>query len=104
MTFQRALAEDDLWIGETRGIELGGVKLLLVNVEGCVTAFEDRCQHQGWPLSRGRLEDGTLICALHGWRYDARTGAGVNPRGCALRSFAVRVASGAIEVDVDGAA
>lgn len=40
--------------------------------EGEVVAFNDRCAHKQFPLSRGRLmEDGTIECAYHGLRYDS---------------------------------
>jgi vanillate O-demethylase monooxygenase subunit len=38
---------------------------------GQVVAFDDRCSHKRFPLSRGRLmPDGTLECGYHGLRYD----------------------------------
>jgi phenylpropionate dioxygenase-like ring-hydroxylating dioxygenase large terminal subunit len=38
---------------------------------GDVVAYDDRCAHKRFPLSKGRLmADGTLECAYHGLRYD----------------------------------
>lgn len=37
---------------------------------GTVTAFEDRCAHRGFPLSRGRVVDDQLVCGYHGCVYD----------------------------------
>jgi toluene monooxygenase system ferredoxin subunit len=102
VAFTTVLREDDLWQGETLGIEVRGRRLVVLNVAGQVCAYDDRCPHQGWPLSRGALCGQELTCALHRWRYDARTGAGINPDGVALRSYAVRVVGGDIMVDLDG--
>lgn len=39
--------------------------------DGEVVAYDDRCSHKRFPLSKGRLmADGTLECAYHGLRYD----------------------------------
>ena len=32
-------------------------------------AFKDLCIHRGTALSLGRVEDGELVCAYHGWRF-----------------------------------
>jgi toluene monooxygenase system ferredoxin subunit len=94
------MGADDLWIGEMRSVAMPGGRLLLINLEGEVRAFEDRCAHQGVPLSEGRLADGVLTCSAHEWQYDAATGRGLNPCGVALQTFPVEVRDGAIWVDV----
>jgi phenylpropionate dioxygenase-like ring-hydroxylating dioxygenase large terminal subunit len=35
------------------------------------SVFLDRCPHRGARLSLGRIEQGALECAYHGWRFDA---------------------------------
>jgi nitrite reductase/ring-hydroxylating ferredoxin subunit len=100
MTWCRAASADELWIGEMRAATLGGRPVLLVNVEGQVRAFEDRCAHQGIPLSRGQLASGILTCGAHEWQYEAATGRCLNPCGITLRTFPVEVRDGQIWVDV----
>ena len=45
--------------------------LVVARLNGQVVCFRDLCIHRGTPLSLGRVEDGELVCAYHGWRYRA---------------------------------
>lgn len=36
---------------------------------GAPAALQDRCPHRGASLSLGRVEDGAIECAYHGWRF-----------------------------------
>src|ERR1700743_2864255 len=82
---------DDLWEGEVRAVNLGGVDLVLCNVDGELFAYEDRCPHLANPLSHGVLNHDTLRCAAHEWEFDARTGQGVNRQAAHLKPFPVRL-------------
>jgi toluene monooxygenase system ferredoxin subunit len=94
-----ALAE--LWDGEMRGHVVDGHKVLLVKVDGRVCAYEDRCAHLGVALSEGELTGGVIVCRAHHYRYDARTGAGVNPKSVQLQALPVAIEDGMIAVDLE---
>jgi toluene monooxygenase system ferredoxin subunit len=83
------------------GVEVDGVKVLLVNIEGTVHAFENRCAHQAALLSKGRLEGNVLTCSVHHWCYDVCSGSGINPSSARLRRFATRIEDQQILVDVN---
>jgi toluene monooxygenase system ferredoxin subunit len=100
LSWKKVGSAEDLWIGEMRATRVDGRPVLLVNVEGHIHAFEDRCAHQGVPLSQGRLDAGVLTCSAHEWQYDAATGRCLNPCGVTLRTFAVEVRDGAIWVNL----
>lgn len=92
---------DDLWDGDLVSRTVEGVDLLLVNLDGHVRAFRDRCPHAGTPLNLGKLEGGILTCSAHLWQFDiVNGGVGVNPRDCRLSSFAVRVEDGSVLVQL----
>ncbi len=38
--------------------------------EGEVHVWEDLCVHRGARLSKGFIQDNTVVCPYHGWRYD----------------------------------
>jgi phenylpropionate dioxygenase-like ring-hydroxylating dioxygenase large terminal subunit len=46
-------------------------RLALFRIDGRPVCLRDLCIHRGTPLSLGWVEDGEVVCAYHGWRYDA---------------------------------
>ena len=82
------------------GLEVEGVRVLLINVEGSVRAYTDACPHLGTPLSLGLLEQGVLSCATHQWQFDALSGCGVNPRTACLGALPLKVEDGDILLEV----
>jgi len=94
------LTEVELWIGEMRGIEVEGERLLVVRNEVGVCVFRDRCPHQGYPLSEGTLKGGVLTCRVHHHQFDATSGDGLNPRRPCLSGVASRVEAGRILVEL----
>ncbi len=100
MTTARVLREDELWIGEMRGVVVQGEPIVVVRTEAGVCAYHDRCPHQGYPLSEGRLDDGRITCRVHRHSFDAQTGAGINPPRPCLRPVPARVIAGEIVVEL----
>jgi toluene monooxygenase system ferredoxin subunit len=94
------MPEEDLWEGEMTAADVAGAKVVLLNVNGEIRAFEDRCPHLGSQLSEGDLDGCTLTCAKHLWEFDALTGKGTNPGNSQLTVLETRVAEGNIEVRV----
>jgi toluene monooxygenase system ferredoxin subunit len=91
----------DLWEGDMAGVEVRGVKVLLVNVDGDVHAYQNVCPHQGSALDEGEFDGATITCFLHLWQFDARTGAGINPADSRLTRYPCQVnEAGMVCVDV----
>jgi toluene monooxygenase system ferredoxin subunit len=92
---------DDLWEGDMAPVDVQGTKVLLVNVDGEVRAYQNRCPHQAWALDEGDFDGATLTCVRHMWQFDADSGQGVNPDDCSLNSYPCEVGEdGMIRVDV----
>ncbi len=63
--------------------------------DGRPVALDDRCAHRSFPLSAGRLEEDTIVCGYHGFRYD-RAGDCIEvpsqakcPKGIGVRAYPV---------------
>ncbi len=48
--------------------------MILYRVGERLFAAQRRCLHQGADLSEGLVLRGAIVCARHGWRFDAATG------------------------------
>ena len=101
MAFQRVTSLTEFWSGEKIGLTLGGKRIVLVNVDGAVYAYEDACPHLGLALSEGELKGTRLTCRGHLWEYDACTGRGINPATIHLKPLPVRVERDDVLVDPD---
>ena len=87
--------------GELTAVIAGGTPLVLANVDGRICALLDQCSHEEYPLSDGELEGGDLVCAYHGARFDACTGARkALPAVLPVQSFPVEVRDGDVYVDI----
>ena len=48
---------------------------LFRDASGKARAVEDRCPHRRVPLTLGKVVDGAIRCAYHGWTFDGTTGS-----------------------------
>lgn len=85
---------DDLWEGDMVAVDVDGKSVLLVNVDGEVFAYRNRCPHQEWALDDGDLDGRKLTCAQHLWEFDVCTAKGINPTTSSLLAYHVRVDEG----------
>jgi len=108
----------DAWFIAARSGDLGrkplavtqqGRPLVLFRTRnGTATALSDRCPHRNVPLSLGRVRDGELECAYHGWRFDGTgqctavpgllDGARVSLKSRCVEAWATREAQGYVWV------
>lgn len=80
----------DIPKGEGRTCLLNGKEVALFHLDnGEMLAIENRCPHQGGPLSEGILACDTVTCPLHGWRVNLSTGEAIGEEG-RLATYMVR--------------
>lgn len=59
----------DVADGSIYSARLLDLDLIAYRFAGDVVVARDLCVHRGTPLSLGRVENGELVCAYHGWHY-----------------------------------
>jgi 3-phenylpropionate/trans-cinnamate dioxygenase ferredoxin subunit len=83
-------------------VELADVDVVAVRAGEEVFVLEDVCSHADFPLSEGELDGCTIECALHGSRFDLRTGKPSGPPATlAVRTFPVTVLDGDVYIDME---
>jgi nitrite reductase (NADH) small subunit len=77
--------------GEGRTFAAGDQRIAVFRARsGELFAVQAECPHKGGPLADGLLGGTTLICPLHAWKFDLRSGEALMG-DCGLRTFGVRV-------------
>ena len=101
----RVAESDSFPVREGRTVEIGGRQLAIFNLGKEFVAVENKCPHRGGPLADGLLSGGTIVCPLHTWKFDLRTGVSVNhaESGACLKIFATQVIDGVVCVEVPAA-
>ena len=61
-----------------------------------IFAIGNACPHQGGNLCDGRIEGDIVICPLHGWEFDLRSGVCMTVPGESVPRYDVTVEDGAI--------
>ena len=81
-------------LGEGRLVELGPEALAVAVFRtraGPVYVTQARCPHQRGPLPDGTTGGATLVCPLHGYRFDLATGGPLGNDCEALKTYPVAV-------------
>jgi nitrite reductase/ring-hydroxylating ferredoxin subunit len=102
MAFERVASTTELADGDIKAISAGGRQLILCRSGDEYFALQRRCLHQGADLADGVIWRGTIVCSVHAWRFDLRTGHHeIAPDTC-LRTYPLRIDGDAIWVDGAG--
>jgi nitrite reductase/ring-hydroxylating ferredoxin subunit/uncharacterized membrane protein len=98
--FVPVLGEEDLPRSGVRKVEVGGAEVLLSrSSSGEVCAISSVCSHLGGPLEEGEREGDTVVCPLHGSRFDLCSGKAIDgPAVFPQPRYETRVREGRIEV------
>lgn len=80
-----------------------GNTIVLFKYEDAVYAVDNRCPHMGFPLNKGSVRDGLLVCHWHHARFDLASGGTFDLWADDVPAFPVRVDGDDILVDTNPA-
>jgi nitrite reductase [NAD(P)H] small subunit len=86
---------------EGRSVTIGGFELAIFNLNDRFVTVENRCPHKGGPLCDGIVSGATVVCPLHGRRFDLDTGVAIRASSpSCVMTFPTRVEDGIVLVDI----
>jgi nitrite reductase (NADH) small subunit len=86
--------------GSVSEVTIGDKLFAICNVEGTIYAMDGFCPHSNGPLGYGTLYGSTLVCPLHAWEFDCRTGEDLSDPANCVQTFPAKVVEGQILVDI----
>ena len=75
--------------------------IALYKYEGDFYALDNTCVHRGGQLGDGRMDGPNVICPLHSWDYDVRTGVSRYDANEKVTVYPVQVEDGRVLIDAD---
>ncbi|MCC7261046.1 MAG: Rieske (2Fe-2S) protein [Candidatus Latescibacteria bacterium] len=87
LVFHRLCLASGVDEGASRAFTVEGAHLAVFRHQGEYHAVDNRCPHMGYPLSKGSVRDGVLICHWHHWEFDLKTGGCFLAGGDDVKAF-----------------
>ena len=93
-------AVDKIAVEQLMTFRVQDEELLVYRAEDHYYVYANRCPHQEVPLSNGYLVKGTIVCRLHGAKFDLQTGVCLRaPAYENLHAYAAEVRNGQLYIN-----
>jgi ferredoxin-nitrite reductase len=66
---------DEIAEGSAKLLRVKGDEMAVFKMNGQLYGIQNICPHEGGQLCKGWLEGGEVVCPLHGYKFDLKTGA-----------------------------
>jgi nitrite reductase/ring-hydroxylating ferredoxin subunit len=78
--------------------------LAVCELDGEYHAFDQKCPHRAAALAQGEIVGELIVCPVHHFKFNLKTGRCLMPRHLKLRSFPVAREGDRLSIDVKDAA
>jgi 3-phenylpropionate/trans-cinnamate dioxygenase ferredoxin subunit len=77
-------------------------EIVLIRTGDKVFALFDRCSHQDFPLSLGKVDGGRIKCAAHGAEFDLASGKALcAPAFAPVQTYPVEIEGDDVYIEID---
>ncbi len=102
MGFEKVASVSEIPEGGMKQITVNEMNIVVIRLNGNVFALQDEGSHMKASLNEGYLDENEICCALHGARFDIRTGevTSAMPPCQAIRKYNIKIEGNDILVEV----
>ena len=101
MNFVEVANVNDLRESKRKLVNIGNDKIALFFLDGKVYAISAVCPHRGGELIDGQSDDEEIICPMHAFMFNIKTGICLNHPGYSVRNFRVKIEGNIVKVGVE---
>jgi nitrite reductase/ring-hydroxylating ferredoxin subunit len=87
--------------GRGKSFTVNGKRIAILNENGKFCAVGNTCPHAMGSLGRGRIRNGIVVCPVHGYAYNTKTGECVTDPRLRIRVYPVIVEDEEIRVQTE---
>jgi nitrite reductase (NADH) small subunit/3-phenylpropionate/trans-cinnamate dioxygenase ferredoxin subunit len=98
--FQTVCRIGDLAEGVGHTVYVGEKAIAIFLFEGNYFAIDDTCPHMGASLGSGFVENGTVTCPWHFWRFQLSDGKWADNPRLGISCYPVRVVGEEVQVQI----
>ena len=84
--------------GRGKAFTFKGRRIAVFNDDGDFCALSNTCAHAMGSLARGRVRHGVVTCPVHGYAYDAKTGACQTDPRLRIEAYEIMVDDGEVKI------
>ena len=84
-----AVRAADIPEGSAKLVRVQGEEIAVFKQDGKLCAIQNACPHEGGQLSKGWIEGEAVVCPLHGYKFDLKTGICSSDPHLKAKTFAV---------------
>ena len=93
----------DIEANQGRAYACEGKMIAIFNTPEGYFAIDDFCPHMGASLAEGYVEDGTVACPWHLWRFCLNDGSWLDNPKIKVSAYTIRVHGDEIQVELSDA-
>jgi nitrite reductase (NADH) small subunit/3-phenylpropionate/trans-cinnamate dioxygenase ferredoxin subunit len=91
----------DIPVNEARAFPVGTRMIAVFNRDGVFHAMDDFCPHMGASLAGGWIEDNTVACPWHAWRFSLDDGCWLDNPKIKVDIFSIHIEGDEIQIEID---